>query len=152
LAEVMIDAVDLVLAPEGEDLAVERLCGLEVGAERLLHDDPPPAVALVEAALDQVRGDQAEEAPGHGEVEEQAAARLVVGAEFLEELGEAVIAVEGLGGGVVHAPAEPVPGGRIELLARMELFDAVLFIAEPLAELLGGELKDVGADKGKLLG
>ena len=49
LAEVVVDAIDLRLAEDLADLAVEALGRLEVVAERLLDDDPPPAavVALV---------------------------------------------------------------------------------------------------------
>ena len=49
LAQVVVDAVDLRLAEDLADLAVEPLRRVEVVAERLLDDDPPPAavVALV---------------------------------------------------------------------------------------------------------
>ena len=44
----MVDAEDLVLVDDLEDLLVERACGVEVGAERLLDDD---AAELVLALL-----------------------------------------------------------------------------------------------------
>ena len=47
LAEVVVDAVDLRLAEDLADLAVQPLRGVEVVAERLLDDDPPPAAVVV---------------------------------------------------------------------------------------------------------
>ena len=47
LAEVVVDAVDLRLAEDLADLAVQPLGRLEVVAERLLDDDPPPAAVVV---------------------------------------------------------------------------------------------------------
>ena len=50
LAQVVVNAVDLLLAKEGVDGAVQRLGGGKVAAEGLLDDDAPPAVALVRHA------------------------------------------------------------------------------------------------------
>ena len=47
LAEEVVDAEDLVLAPVLVQLLVERERAVEVGAERLLDHEPPVAVALV---------------------------------------------------------------------------------------------------------
>ena len=47
LAEVVVDAIDLRLAEDLADLAVEPLRRLEVVTERLLDDDPPPAAVVV---------------------------------------------------------------------------------------------------------
>ncbi len=45
-AEVMVDAVDLVLAHDRGQAAIQLARRLVVGAERLLHNDPPPAHSL----------------------------------------------------------------------------------------------------------
>ena len=47
LAEVVVDAVDLRLAEDLADLAVEPLRRVQVVPERLLDDDPPPAAVVV---------------------------------------------------------------------------------------------------------
>ncbi len=46
LAQVVVDPVDLLLAEDLEDLAVEPDGRVEVPPERLLDDDPPPAPAV----------------------------------------------------------------------------------------------------------
>ena len=89
LAEVVVDAVDLLLAEDLADLAVEADRRVEVVAERLLDDDPPPAalVALVvEADPAELRDDLGERRRLRGEVEEPVAA----GAALLVEAVEAV--------------------------------------------------------------
>ena len=47
LAEVVVDPIELRLIEHGEQVAVERPCGIEVVSERLLHHHPAPAVALL---------------------------------------------------------------------------------------------------------
>ena len=47
LAQVVVDAIDLRLAEDLADLAVEPLGRIEVVPERLLDDDPPPAAVVV---------------------------------------------------------------------------------------------------------
>ena len=42
-AEIVVDPVDLALGEHGEDFAIERLRRFQIGAERLLDDDAPPA-------------------------------------------------------------------------------------------------------------
>ena len=77
LAEVVVDAVDLRLAEDLADLAVELLGRLEVVAERLLDDDPPPpaVVALVVEADPAELGDDVGELRGlRREVEQPIAA------------------------------------------------------------------------------
>ena len=77
LAEVVVDAVDLRLAEDLADLAVELLRRVEVVAERLLDDDPPPAavVALVvEPDAPELADDLGELRRLGGEVEEAVAA------------------------------------------------------------------------------
>src|ERR1700722_1731127 len=46
-AEVMVDAIDLLLIHFFEQLLVERLGRLEIVPERLLDDDPPPMIVAL---------------------------------------------------------------------------------------------------------
>ena len=69
LAEIVIDPVDLVLVPVGEDVLVELERGGEIGAEGLLHDDALPARPVLEASLVKLLAEETEEARGGGEVE-----------------------------------------------------------------------------------
>jgi hypothetical protein len=138
LAEVVIDPVDLVLVPVGEHVAVQLQRGGQVGAERLLDDDPLPAGAVLEAGLVQLLADQAEEAGRGGEVEEGVAARLVFRVEPGDLGLERLVGAEVIEAGrdVVKTADEIVPGGLIEGVTRVELLDVV---AEPRAERLGRE-------------
>src|SRR5260370_23666830 len=47
LSEIMIDAVDLVLIEQLEQLMIERARGSKIGAERLLDDDAPPGTVAL---------------------------------------------------------------------------------------------------------
>ena len=79
LAQVVVDAVDLRLAEDLADLAVEPDRRLEVAAERLLDDDPPPAagvVLVVEADAAELLDDLREGRLLGREVEEHVAACL----------------------------------------------------------------------------
>ena len=94
LAQVVVDAVDLPLAEDLADLAVEADRRLEVVAERLLDDDPPPAalVALVvEARPAQLGDDLGERRRLRREVEEPVAAGALLLVDLVEALGEAVV-------------------------------------------------------------
>ena len=87
LAEVVVDAVDLRLAEDLADLAVEPLRRLEVVAERLLDDDPPPAavvVLVVEPDPPELGDDLGELRRLGGEVEQPVAARPVLGVVLVE--------------------------------------------------------------------
>ena len=93
LAEVVVDAVDLRLAEDLADLAVEPLGRLEVVAERLLDDDPPPAAVVllvVEPAPPELADDLGELRRLGREVEEVVAARPVLEVDLVEPLGQAV--------------------------------------------------------------
>ena len=93
LAEVVVDAVDLRLAEDLADLAVEFLCRRKVVSERLLDDDPPPAtvVPLVVEADAPELGDDFRELRRLGrEVEEAVAARAALLIERVEMLGQAI--------------------------------------------------------------
>src|SRR6185503_3049784 len=78
LPEVVVDAVDLRLAEDPEDLAVEPLRRLEVAPERLLDDDPAPApvvLLVVETAPSDLRDDLRERRWLRGQVEDEVRAR-----------------------------------------------------------------------------
>ena len=81
LAQVVVDAVDLLLAEDLADLAVQPLRRLEIVAERLLDDDPPPAavVPLVVEPDPPEPGDDAGELRGlDGQIEQVVAAGPVL--------------------------------------------------------------------------
>ncbi len=81
LTQVMVDAVDLRLAEDLADLAVELLRGIAVVAERLLDDDAPPARVVplvVQPHAPELRHDLGELRWLRGEVEEPIAARAPV--------------------------------------------------------------------------
>ncbi len=91
LAEVVVDAVDLRLAEDLADLAVEPLRRLEVVPERLLDDDPPPAavvVLVVQPDPPELRDDLGELRRLRGEVEQPVPARAVLLVERVAGVGE----------------------------------------------------------------
>ena len=93
LPEVVVDAVDLRLAEDLADLAVQPLRRLEVVTERLLDDDPPPAaiVAFVVEADPPELADDLGELGGLGrEVVEPVAAGALGLIEVVEPLGQCV--------------------------------------------------------------
>ena len=93
LAQVVVDAVDLRLAEDLADLAVQPLRRVEVVPERLLDDDPPPAavvVLVVEPDAPELGHDLGELRRLRGEVEEAVAARPVLLVELVEARREGV--------------------------------------------------------------
>ena len=94
LAQVVVDPVDLRLAEDLADLAVEADRRVEVAPERLLDDDPAPAAAVdlvVEAAPPELADDLGEGRGLGGEVEQAVAAGPVLGVDLVEALDEAVV-------------------------------------------------------------
>jgi hypothetical protein len=92
LAEVVVDAIDLRLAEDLADLAVEPLGGVQVVTERLLDDDPPPAalvMLVVEPDAPELGDDRGELRGLGGEVEEVVAAGPVLLVEIVERLASA---------------------------------------------------------------
>ena len=87
LAEVVVDAVELVLAPVLVQRVVERHRGGQVVAERLLDDEPAEAaVLLVQPGLADVAGEFGVELRRDREVvEPPAAAGALVGLEPVHE-------------------------------------------------------------------
>ena len=88
LAEVVVDAEDLVLGEATGEFRVERLCGFEVCAERLLDDDPRPRRAILalpgQARESKLIDDGRDHVWRDGQVEE-AAGDFVAGGELLAE-------------------------------------------------------------------
>ena len=93
LAEVVIDPIDLRLAEDLADLAVEPDRRLEVVAEGLLDDDPSPAAVVllvVESDPAQLGDDLGERRRLGREVEEVVAAAVLLAVDRLERLGQPV--------------------------------------------------------------
>ncbi len=128
LAEVVVDAIDLRLAEDLADLAVEPLRGVQVVPERLLDDDPPPAavVMLVVEPDPPELGDELGELRGlGGEVVEVVAARPVFLVDLVEPRGQGVealrvVEVESLVG---DALGERAPGVLVERQDAAELLE-----------------------------
>ena len=112
LPEVMVDAVELVLAVVAVQALVERLGALEVVAEGLLDHEPPPAPVLARqpAAGDAVCGD-AELARPDGEIEHE------IGWEAVLETRAQALEAPGIGEVAAHegeAPGEAPPHLLVE--------------------------------------
>jgi len=83
LAEVVIDAEDLVFVENAEELLIERMRARKVGAERLFDDDAPPravtraigAVLPRQAGLAEMTADRREACRRCGEIKQAIAAR-----------------------------------------------------------------------------
>ena len=62
LAEIMVDAENLILLENAEKLLIERPRGSEIGAERLLDDDAPPGAVVLprQAGLAEMAADRRE--------------------------------------------------------------------------------------------
>ena len=79
LAEVVVDAVNLVLRPVGQQFAVQSHRRGQIVAERLLDDDAAPALAgACEAGLFELVRDQAEHHGRRGHVKQDVAAGLIL--------------------------------------------------------------------------
>ena len=112
LPEIVVDAVDLLLAEVPSQLPVEGAGAVDVVAERLLHDDARPAVAVLgEAGVAQVLDDVVVEAGRRGAVEEpvggSAATVLDVGQRRLQPRVEREVL--GITGRVVERPGKALP-------------------------------------------
>ena len=79
LAQVVIDAVDLLLAQDFLELAVQLLGRIQISSKRFFHDDPgPPAVGLLcQASLAQLLRHGSEKLGGHRQIEEPVSLRGV---------------------------------------------------------------------------
>ena len=147
LAEVVVDAEDLLLVEVRANDLVQVAGALEVVAERLLDDQtrpapgPAPLPHLDDDRLDRVRGD--------GEVVDAVAARPARLVELVEALDDDLLApfVGEVSSDVADPLREPLPDVRLQGVA------AVLDhrLAHALAELLRGHLGARHADDGELL-
>ena len=128
LAEVVIDAVDLRLAEDLADFAVQALGRLEVVSERLLDDDPPPAtvvVLVIESHATKLGDEVGELRRLRGQVEEPVATgpvllvdRLQAGTELVEPGGVGEVQP------VIEDPLlEGPPGRRVERQHTAELLE-----------------------------
>ena len=118
LAEVVVDPEDLVLPEPAVQQLVELARRREVVAERLLDDQPHPA--LLRPPLADLGHRGRERLRRHGEVVEAVAAGAALGVELLEHLPDAILAllVVELGADVAHPRGEPVPDVLPERIAR----------------------------------
>ncbi len=138
-AEVVVDAVDLVLAQVPVQGGVELARRLQVAAERLFDDDAAPPVALDGQAGGGQRVDQAGVGlRRRGQVEEQIG-RAAVSADFRQAASEAAqLFVDGeITFQVVQPGGEGAPGGLVEQLRGERL--------QPLAGLLAERVVRGGA-------
>ena len=90
LAEVVVDAEDLVRGEDLFDDRVEVLGRLQVVAERLLDDRAPPGAARLvgQPVLLQLLDDHRERGRRHGEVEGEVAARALCLVQFLDGVAQ----------------------------------------------------------------
>ena len=151
LAEIMIDAIRLMLGEQPEHEIVERQRALEAAAERLLDDDARPRPILGrarprrESARRKIPHDRLEHARRHGEIENPIA---FSGSAPLLELGEplanrlVVRSVGEVGRNEVETLADLLPDGVIELPDFVRLRER---LAHLLAERVVG-LRRVAAD------
>jgi hypothetical protein len=114
----VVDAVDLRLVEDAHDRVVQRARRVEVVAERLLDDDPDPAVALaLEAHAAEVGHDVGIGRWRRGEVEEPVSARATGRVDLFQpllqalEIGRvtelALLVVDGFGEVLPQRPFHP---------------------------------------------
>jgi len=141
LAEVVIDAVDLLLAEVALQMLVQNLGALQVVAERLLHHQPRPAVgrAVQPAGGKPVHGLTIERRR-NGQVEQQVGGELVV-AEPLRQALESRILLD-IALDEVEPPQQPLQHLAVQSLAQLVAQD----LAHPAAPLLVGPVATTKAD------
>ena len=136
LAEVVVDPEDLVLSEPAVQQVVQLARRREVVAERLLHDQPHPA--LLRAPLADLFDCGREGLRRHREVVESVAARPALGVDLLEHAPNPVLTllVGELGADVAHPRGEPVPDVLPERIAR-ELLHGLLHRGSELLRRVG---------------
>src|SRR5439155_8200221 len=147
LAEVVVDAEDLLLGEVTADPLREAAGRLEVVAEGLLDDEPRPALRA--PSLAESRDDGLHRLRRHSEVVDAVAARSALLVELVQQGPEAILAalVREIGGEVMRPFGQPVPDLLLEVVPA-ELADGVL---HPLAELVVGPIRARDADDGEAL-
>src|SRR5581483_3592766 len=119
LAEVVVDSEYLVLGKLLADQLVQVLRRSEVVAERLLDDQPDPAVTL--APRRDLANERLDRARRHGEVIDAVSLRTALRVDLAEQLGQLVLArgVREIERAVAHAVCELVPDLLTELVSRV---------------------------------
>ena len=122
LPEVVIDPVDLLLAPVGEQPAIQLPRRGEIAAEGLLDDDPPRPREPGEARAVELPIDQREQVGGDRQVDERVAGGTAFGGHPLDERFQAFErpGVVEVARHVMEARLEPPPGILVELRPRRE--------------------------------
>ncbi len=126
LAQVMVDAEDLLLPPVREQRAVQLDRRGEVASEGLLDDQAPPALRMgMQARGRKFPADHPEHGRRRGEIEEGVAAGFVPGTQEVEALAHLAVGrvVLETAGDVVQPTGEVLPDGCIEVIARCEAAD-----------------------------
>src|ERR1700730_10290300 len=119
LAEIMIDAINLLLSQHLKKLSVEIFRGLQIVAKGLFDHDPPPLSRLLtrETGAAEMIDDYRKERRCGGEVEQIIAGRTPGLGQAVEQLPKIVISflLAGVGGEVVQAANHPVTPQRIHV-------------------------------------
>ena len=155
LAEVVIDAVDLILREHRAHRVVQRAGRREIAPERLLDDDAHPAAGAVgrpvEPGFAEPEHDRRVERGRGGAVEEPVAADRPLLLDLAQEIAEpgVEVGVGGIAGVVEEGLGEPLPHARGGRLDAGELRDR---LAHARAELLVAHLRPAHADDGEGLG
>src|SRR3984885_3287560 len=134
LAQVVVDAKDRIFRKDAVDHFVEIAGTVQVVTERLLDDNPAPAVVLSsgQPGLVQLLADRRETLGRNGEVERVIAADAPVGVELVQDLGqprERGVIVE-CAFHKMTSVGEPVPDRLPEWCAGMLLDDLKNFLCE----------------------
>src|SRR5580704_8266755 len=90
LAEVMIDAIDLLLFKNLFDLGIERVRRFEIVPEGLFDDHAPPAAVFLahETRIAELLDDDAEKAWSHREIEQDIALRRMLFVGLRDRIGQ----------------------------------------------------------------
>ncbi len=99
-AEVMIDAIDLLLFDQLEERSIKLLCRLKIAAERLLVNESPPVAVLLfpQPVLDDLLRDVGKQCRRRCEIKEKIVGDLMLGSDVadqrLEVADELLVVVE----------------------------------------------------------
>ncbi len=138
LAQIMIDAIDLLFFRNFQQLHIQVPGRLQVMTKGFLDDHPPPVLVVLfhKPGFSQVFDDGAEKTRGGRQVEEVIAVRGMVLVYFLQQVFQLrvdVLVVE-LGGHVIHTAEEPFDDVLVAIVARVVLY----IVGQFLAEIVGG--------------